>query len=90
MDIVLLPLQAYNQHCVVSDGLGITMATEANNEAGDLYLVPGQIKVHTFSFLPQGEDVGKLLEVNILCDVIMYRNKHDQQALKLHHMYPAR
>ncbi len=57
--------QAYNQHCVVSDGRGIS-AADSESDAGDLYLVPGQVKVYFFSFLPEPEDVGKVLEVSTI------------------------
>lgn len=65
---VFLSNPAYNQHCVVSDGhqLSAQAAPEAaeveqpgEGQQGDLYILPGQVKVHLFHFVALPEDVGK-------------------------------
>ena len=45
-----------------------TKPTNDGRMSGEgLCLLPGQIKEHIFSFLPQSDDVGKILEVRSLC-----------------------
>ncbi|CAH1775669.1 unnamed protein product [Owenia fusiformis] len=61
---VLLNEQDYNVHCKVTDGQPINSGDEIEADAGDLYLVPNQIRCYTFSFLVQKEDVGKSIEMN--------------------------
>ncbi|KAK2173143.1 hypothetical protein NP493_899g00027 [Ridgeia piscesae] len=51
---VTLSNQVYNPLCVL---------TGTGSEVNSLYVVPGQSSRHTFSFLPQSEDVGKTLEI---------------------------
>ena len=65
----VLLFQAYNQHCVVCDAKG--GLSTSPDEGGELHMTPRQVRVHTFSFLPQSEDVGKVLEVceNFYCDL---------------------
>ncbi|XP_072035114.1 trafficking protein particle complex subunit 11-like [Amphiura filiformis] len=59
--------QAYNTHCVITGGQplvspdGATIA-EGDTE-GDLYLMPGQIKLHTFQFVVLPEDVSSKIEI---------------------------
>ena len=43
--------------------MSTTTATN-EGESGDLYLVPGNTKMHEFKFFAQPEDVGKTLEVS--------------------------
>ncbi|XP_064613188.1 trafficking protein particle complex subunit 11-like [Liolophura sinensis] len=55
--------QLYNQYCVVTDGQGISAASEGEGGSADLYLIPGQTKLYTFTFLPVKEDVGGQVEI---------------------------
>ncbi|XP_071849056.1 trafficking protein particle complex subunit 11-like isoform X2 [Apostichopus japonicus] len=66
---------AYNQHCIVCDGHQLstqgTVETETeeplpDSQQGDLYLLPGQVKVHLFDFVALPEDVGKKLAIQSL------------------------
>ena len=56
-----LTFQDYNEHCVVMDTKPLS---DVESMETDLCLLPGELKCHTFTFLPQAEDVGKILEVS--------------------------
>ncbi len=56
--------QVYNEHCVVHDCADTSTGGNAGG-TGNLYLIPGQAQVHTFSFYAQPEDIGKVLEVRL-------------------------
>ena len=57
--------QTYNQQCVVIDGGDLTDRETKEDGKANLYLVPNMMREYTFSFLPQSEDVGRMLEVYI-------------------------
>ncbi|XP_071508821.1 trafficking protein particle complex subunit 11-like [Diadema antillarum] len=66
---VNLSNQAYNSHCVITDGQPISADhsqagpdTEAS-QPGDLFLKPWEVAVYTFQFVPSAEDMGKKLEI---------------------------
>ncbi|ELT94290.1 hypothetical protein CAPTEDRAFT_179073 [Capitella teleta] len=59
---ILLNKQHYHGKCMLNDGNGITNDNTIA-EGGDLYLVPGVIKTHSFSFVPDQSDVGQTLEI---------------------------
>ncbi|XP_071790310.1 trafficking protein particle complex subunit 11-like [Asterias amurensis] len=63
---------AYNAQCVVTDGRPLSSpegvpAIAAPEAQGDLYLMPGQVKMHQFQFAVLPEDVGRKLEISSVC-----------------------
>ena len=66
---------AYNAQCVVTDGRPLAspegVPAIATPEAqGDLYLMPGQVKMHQFQFAVLPEDVGRKLEVSLNAQIV--------------------
>ncbi|XP_041357008.1 trafficking protein particle complex subunit 11-like [Gigantopelta aegis] len=61
---VLFNNQSYNHHCEMIDTRGMNAASEGPADSGDLYLVPGKLKVYTLTFLPLKEDVGAQIEIS--------------------------
>ncbi|XP_046561774.1 LOW QUALITY PROTEIN: trafficking protein particle complex subunit 11-like [Haliotis rubra] len=56
--------QAYNDHCEMTDTQGMNAAAEGESDGGDLYLVPGRLRIYRFTFLPLKEDVGNQVEIS--------------------------
>lgn len=81
----LLCFQAYNSHCIILD----PKPTNDSKFSGEgLCLLPGQIKQYAFSFLPQSEDVGKVLEVKqIFIDFVAVCVTYKQQYLPVHYAH---
>lgn len=56
----------YNDYCRVTDGHGISAASDGDFTDKDLYLVPGKTKLYTFTFLPVKDDINSQIEVSSL------------------------
>jgi len=62
---VMFNNQAYNEYCVLHDvaGSGSPKSVSSGGAVHDLYLTPGKVMSHAFSFLTQPVDVGNVLEI---------------------------
>lgn len=64
----------YNDYCRVTDGHGISAASDGDFTDKDLYLVPGKTKLYTFTFLPVKDDINSQIEVmmQLTQDLMMF------------------
>lgn len=64
----------YNDYCRVTDGHGISAASDGDFTEKDLYLVPGKTKLYTFTFLPVKDDINSQIEVmtHLTQDVMIF------------------
>lgn len=68
MLFAMLPLQDYNQYCVVEEAYQKSDILEQSSQ-GPMCLVPGKTRKFAFKFVAKTEDVGKKIEV---CQFIVH------------------